>query len=117
MARALLLETFLRGMETEDLHGGSDDTLALKPSLEGWKLRPDAVVRVGNEDLETFLRGMETGDTKPFVAGLGTLKPSLEGWKPASSANNSSSGGSLETFLRGMETLKNQGVNPRRLIP
>ena len=57
----LLLETFLRGMETSD--GGSNPALlcfTLKPSLEGWKLLRLLGHTLFDKCLETFLRGMET---------------------------------------------------------
>ena len=54
------LETFLRGMETENRYGVEIIRIPpLKPSLEGWKH-----VRVFDEALR-----------------VDTLKPSLEGWK------------------------------------
>jgi len=75
------LETFLRGMETRTSTLCWSAFLALKPSLEGWKLILDNNLTFLTA-LETFLRGMETGEA----------------------CNLSGGGDGLETFLRGMET-------------
>ena len=57
----LLLETFLRGMETRPKLRQPTMFPALKPSLEGWKPRPPSSTTPGSR----------------------ALKPSLEGWKLA----------------------------------
>ena len=56
------LETFLRGMETQEIA---------------------KYISPGRGALETFLRGMETqGSLGELELSAHPLKPSLEGWKP-----------------------------------
>ena len=79
---AIRLETFLRGMETEVVDGGTKSTIqSLKPSLEGWKPLLSATAPSSGSRLETFLRGMETPGADGNGSAPGALKPSLEGWK------------------------------------
>ena len=67
----MLLETFLRGMET--IHDDADVPAkrALKPSLEGWKHAPPYPPMPAQRALETFLRGMETSQAKGGRQGRG----------------------------------------------
>ena len=76
------LETFLRGMETTNVHDGLSFPDCLETFLRGMETGPSPFSPFFCLPLETFLRGMETGqgvnaDGKQRSA----LKPSLEGWK------------------------------------
>jgi len=100
----LALKPSLEGWKLEWLFAQTLRGKALKPSLEGWKLTPAEDRRAGVHGLETFLRGMETKCPAGPEAGSPALKPSLEGWKPNARKLPEPALVRLETFLRGMET-------------
>ena len=57
------------------------ETMAQKPSLEGWKHGEIKATNQSYDFSETFLRGMETKGRRAPDQGLEPQKPSLEGWK------------------------------------
>ena len=107
--RPICLETFLGGMETEEVPDNLQrQRRPLKPSLVEWKLADLAGYCGMGCSLETFLGGMETdgeaaqvlqhGNLETFLGGMetklcvlnprrdGALKPSLVEWKRAKAA-------------------------------
>ena len=65
----MLLETFLRGMETCLLHGVLEKWDNLETFLRGMETSDNSEKGQKWTNLETFLRGMETSSTKISFKG------------------------------------------------
>ena len=67
---SVLLETFLRGMETERYRPRQRGHSNLETFLRGMETNPAWINALGASGLETFLRGMETHAEVPHREGF-----------------------------------------------
>ena len=105
-----LLETFLGGMETSEVH----DTGAFRERLETFlggmeTLWPNRRMRA-RRNLETFLGGMETGRTGTRTTPRSDLETFLGGMETVIIDADLIPDLDLETFLGGMETYSPQRI-------